>query len=149
MKLFGHPVHVMLIHFPAALFPMELICYFIFYKTGNPSFANAAYYAMFGGTVLGWFSVITGAIDLIRIKDNEALKAKALVHGAVNTTVVVSYSIFTMILYNNYPNLPEATSILLVIKAAVNALMIVGNYLGGNLVLKDKIGVLQPNTKMI
>jgi uncharacterized membrane protein len=100
---------------------------------------------MIGGVILGWLSVITGAIDLIRIKDNGALQAKALIHGSVNTMVVLGYTILASMIYKDYPNLPVATLSTLVIKASLNVLMIAGNYLGGNLVLKDKIGVIQSN----
>ncbi|MCW3107349.1 MAG: hypothetical protein JWQ09_1855 [Segetibacter sp.] len=141
MKFLGHPVHLMLIHFPAALFPMELVCYFIFYKTGNASFSNASFYAMCGGVLLGWLAILTGAIDLIRIKNNGILQAKALIHGFINSTVVITYSVLAYILYRYYPNLPLATITMLAIKVALNILMLAGNYLGGNLVLKYKIGV--------
>ena len=149
MKFFGHPIHVMLIHFPAALFPMELACYFIFYKTGDPSFGNASFYAMFGGAVLGWLSIITGAIDLVNIKDSGALQAKALIHGTINTIVVLTYTILASMIYKVYPNLPVATVTLLAVKVSLNILMIAGNYLGGNLVLKDKIGVIYSNKKTL
>lgn len=149
MKFLGHPVHMILIHFPAALFPMDFICSLLFYNTSNATFGYAAYYAMFGGTILGWLSVVTGAIDLISIKQGGAVISKALIHGTINMAVVTCYTVFTVILYSNYPNLPKPGLTLLVVKAGVNGLMIVGNYLGGNLVLKDKIGVLQHNTKTI
>lgn len=139
----------MLIHFPAALFPMELVCYFIFYKTENSSFGNASFYAMIGGVLLGWLAIVTGAIDLIMIKDNGAVQAKALIHGTINTIVVLTYSIVAYMLYKDYPNLPLATVTLLAVKASLNILMIAGNYLGGNLVLKYKIGVISANTKTI
>lgn len=137
----------MLIHFPAALFPMELVCYFILFKTGDASFGNASFYAMWGGSLLGWFAIITGAIDLITIKNDGALQAKALVHGTINTIVVLAYSIVAYILYKNYPNLPLATVAMLAIRVTLNIIMIAGNYLGGNLVLKHKMGVMPANTK--
>ncbi len=142
MKILGHPIHLMLVHFPAALFPMEVVCYYIYYQTGNASFGNASFYAMCGGVSLGWFAIITGAIDLVMIKgDQGAVKAKALIHGFINSTVVLAYSILAYMLFKDYPNPPLATVTLLVAKAALNVLMIAGNYLGGNLVLKYKIGV--------
>jgi uncharacterized membrane protein/uncharacterized protein with PQ loop repeat len=141
VKLFGHPIHVMLIHFPAALFPMELVCYFIYFQTANASFGNAAFYAMFGGMLLGWLAVITGAIDLIQLKHNNYVQGKALIHGFVNSTVVISYTVFTYMIYRHYPNIPQATLTILLVKAALNVLLVVGNYLGGNLVLKYKVGV--------
>ena len=141
MKFFGHPIHMMLIHFPAALFPMELICYFIFYQTTSVSFANASFYAICGGVIFGWLSIITGAIDLIMIKDGGTLQAKALIHGSLNTTVVLAYSLVALSLYKHYPDPPSATVTMLLLKAGLNVLMTAGNYLGGNLVLKHKIGV--------
>lgn len=53
MRIFGHPVHMMLIHFPAALLPMDLFCSIVGYFRGDHSFATAAYYAMAGGVALG------------------------------------------------------------------------------------------------
>ncbi len=142
MKILGHPLHLMLIHFPAALFPMEIICYYIYYRTGNRSFADASFYAMCGGAILGWLAVITGTIDLISIKEEQtAAKAKAMIHGLINTTVVIAYSALAYILYSRYPNLPAPTMTMLLVKAALNIVMIAGNYIGGTLILKYKIAI--------
>ncbi len=140
MKILGHPVHLMLIHFPAALFPVELIFYYIYYRTGNVSFADASFYAMGAGAILGWLAILTGTIDLIMIKEEQAeAKVKALIHGFINATVVLVYSILAYVLYKKYPDLPAATIMMLGVKAALNILMIAGNYLGGTLILKYKI----------
>lgn len=141
MKILRHPVHIMLIHFPAALFPMELICYFVYYKSGDASFASASYYAMCGGVLMGLLAVITGAIDLVMIKNNSAVQAKALIHGSINSIVVITYGMLACMLYKKYPGLPLATMPMLALKVALNITMIAGNYLGGNLILKYKIGV--------
>jgi uncharacterized membrane protein len=142
MKLFKHPIHVMLIHFPSALFPTELVLYFLFYKTANASFANASYDVMLGGVLLGWLAAITGFIDLILIKENNnAAKVAALIHGSINSTVLVVYSIFVYSLYLKYPALPAATVTVLLLKALLNIIMIAGNYLGGTLIFKYKIAI--------
>ncbi len=142
MKILGHPIHLMLIHFPAALFPMELIFYYIYYRTNNVSFADASFYGMSAGAIFGWLAILTGTIDLIMIKEsqNEA-KAKALIHGFINATVVFVYSILAYVLYKKYPDLPAATIMMLGVKASLNVLMIAGNYLGGTLILKYKIAI--------
>jgi uncharacterized membrane protein len=140
VKILGHPVHLMLIHFPAALFPAELIFYYIYYRTGSASFGNASFYAMCVGAIAGWLAIITGAIDLITIEENQGeAKAKAWIHGSINGTVVFAYSILAYMLYNKYPVLPAATLMMLLVKAGLNALMIAGNYVGGTLILKYKI----------
>ena len=142
MKILGHPLHLMLIHFPSALFPMELVGYGIFYFTGDRSFATASFYAIAAGSILGWLAIITGAMDLLKLfPDRTKVMNKTLIHGSINTTVVLVYSVFAWIGFTKYPQLPEASLVVLISKAWLVAFMLVGNYLGGSLVLKDKIGV--------
>jgi len=142
MKIFGHPAHVMLIHFPSALFPMDLVCSILARAYGMTSFADASFYALVGGVGLGYVAILTGAIDLLGIvKDKPKTVMKVFVHGAVNTIVVMGYSVIAFMAYKNYPHLSPDSSLMLVLKAALVAFMLVGNYLGGNLVLKEKIGI--------
>jgi uncharacterized membrane protein len=142
MKIFGHPVHLMLVHFPSALFPMDLACSIIAYVYGITSFVNASFYAMAGGVVLGFMAILAGAADLLGIaKDKPQLVVKVLIHGSINTTVVIGYSVIAFIAYKNYPQLLPDSLLMMVVKGALVTFMIVGNYFGGNLVLKEKIGV--------
>ncbi|AYB32212.1 DUF2231 domain-containing protein [Chryseolinea soli] len=142
MKIFGHPVHVMLIHFPSALFPMDLVCSIIAYAYGLNSFAHASFYAMAGGVVLGGMAMLAGGADLLTVsKDKPQLVVKILIHGSINTAVVIGYSIIAFMAYKNYPALLPDSLLIMALKGALVALMVVGNYFGGNLVLKEKIGV--------
>jgi uncharacterized membrane protein len=144
MKFLGHPLHLMLIHFPSALFPMELLSYSIYYFTNDESFATASLYALMAGSTLGWLAIITGAIDLLKISpERTKVMNKALIHGSVNTTVVLAYSVFAWIGFRKYPQLPEANLAALVLKLLLVTLMLVGNYMGGSLVLKDKMGTME------
>jgi uncharacterized membrane protein len=142
MKLFGHPLHLMFIHFPSALFPMECVCYGCLYYSGNVSFASASYYALVGGVLLGWLAVVFGTIDLMKIPSGktEAL-TKALVHGSINTTVVIMYTVLAWLLFLKYPALPKANGFLFCMKISLITFMIVGNYFGAQLVLKHKLGL--------
>jgi uncharacterized membrane protein len=140
MKLFGHPVHMMLLHFPAALLPMEMVCYGILFFTGDKHFALPAFYAMSGGIVLGWLAIITGATDLLAIPRSKAdVIKRALLHGSINTIVLTGYSVFWYIGLSKH-DIYSTSIAVLIIKLALITLLFVGNYFGGNLVLKDKIG---------
>jgi hypothetical protein len=68
-------------------------------------------------------------------------KAKAFLPGSINTTLVIGYTVLVYSLYNKAPNLLPALLTLLIIKALLNGLMVVGNYLGVILVLEDKVSV--------
>ena len=142
MKILGHPVHIMLIHFPSALFPMDLVCSAISYYSGDSSFTEASFYAMSGGVILGWIAVIFGTFDLLNVfeKKPEAMN-KALVHGCINVTVVIIYTVLAYIQYKHYPLLQPDNMLLLIIKAVTIGLMIVGNFIGGSLILKHKVAV--------
>ncbi|GAC1533796.1 MAG: hypothetical protein NVS3B15_14510 [Sediminibacterium sp.] len=97
---------------------------------------------MAGGVLLGAGAVITGTFDLIGVANNQpAVLKKVLIHGGVNTTVVIAYSILTYMAFKKYPGLVSDGLLKIIIKGCLVAFMIIGNYIGGSLVLKDKIGV--------
>ncbi len=144
MKVFGHPVHLVLVHFPSALFPMDVICSALFLATGETLFGHASVCAAVGGAALGWIAVVFGFIDLIRIPGTrtDAMR-RALIHGSINTSTVVAYTVFAFLALKYYPAMTANSVSLLVMKCAVVGGMIIGNFLGGNLVLKDRIGMIE------
>lgn len=145
MKVFGHPLHSMLIHFPTALLPMELIFSAINFIKGNSSFLHASYYTMTAGVALGWLAIIFGTFDLIGIFENKENKSevmnKALVHGGVNTVVILVYTILVYIQYKSYPLLEADSILVLIVKVLLNAFLIFGNFLGAELILKYRVAV--------
>ena len=143
MKIFGHPLHMMLIHFPSALLPMDLLCSFLGYYTGNSSFTDAAYFALAGGVGFGALAIITGVFDLAVIAEHKPLALKkALIHGVINSGVVIAYSIFAFRGYHQFPDLVQDTLTVLIVKGGLLTFMIAGNFLGGSLILKDKVGLI-------
>jgi uncharacterized membrane protein len=142
MKLLGHPVHVMLIHFPSALFPMDFVCSGIQYYTHNRSFTEASFYAMVGGVLLGYLVIIFGIFDLLNVVEKKPKSVKkALIHGGINTLVVIVYTVLAFIQYKHYPLLMPDGIRTLITKVIIISFMIIGNYIGGSLILKDKIAV--------
>lgn len=150
MKIGGHPVHMMLVHFPTALLPMALFCEIVFYYTQNLSFGTTAFYAAVGGVTMGWLAFCFGFLDLIKIRP-EAAKAQkvAMLHGSINTVVLIVYSIFVYQQWKVLPVTELPTMVMLSIKAGAIVLLLAGNYFGGNLVLKYQIGVQHPNIDYI
>ncbi|HWI90466.1 MAG TPA: DUF2231 domain-containing protein [Flavisolibacter sp.] len=140
MKILHHPLHVMLIHFPTALLPMDLVLSYLFYTTGNESFGSAAFYCLIAGVGLGLLSGVTGLIDLVMIKDKAAMSA-ALIHGGINLTAILIFSVFAYRSWNLYPQIQLPAITVLVVKLIIVVLMLVGNYLGGRLILKHHIAI--------
>ena len=138
MKIFGHPLHMMLVHFPTALLPMDLVCSLLALWTGNPSFVDAAFFALAGGALTGWLAVTAGLFDLVPVAEAKpsALR-KALIHGGINTTAIIVYSILAYRQWQQFPQLEADGTGLLILKGGLLTFIMVGNYLGGSLILKD------------
>lgn len=141
MKIFGHPIHLLLIHFPAALIPMDLACSLLQYYMHNNSFGLAGFYALAGGVAIGWLAICFGLLDLVKIS-LQALQAQkiALIHGGINTVVIIAYTIFAVKGLKAYPEVVPASMPLIISKAVLVAGMFTGNFFGGNLVLKYGVG---------
>jgi uncharacterized membrane protein len=140
MKILKHPLHVMLIHFPTALLPMDLVLSYLFYRTGSESYGTAAFYCLVAGVGLGLLAGITGLIDLVLIKDRNAMAA-ALIHGGINLTAILVFSVFAWKSWNLYPQLLTPTITTLAVKLAAVIFMLTGNYLGGKLIFKHHIAI--------
>ncbi|KAA9331780.1 DUF2231 domain-containing protein [Adhaeribacter soli] len=142
MKLDYHPPHLILIHFPAALFPMDLVCSAIALYRQDQSFNYAAFYALGGGVLVGWLAVMFGFVDLSRIPaERKAALNTGLIHGSINTVMLIGYSVLFFLQWRS-PEITYATVPLLLLKGVLLLLLIVGNYLGAQLLLKHKIGIL-------
>jgi uncharacterized membrane protein len=142
MKLFGHPVHMMVVHFPSALIPMDLVLNAIGMYTHDVSFIIAGFYCLVGGAVLGWAAVVFGAADLLTISaEREKTIRAALIHGGVNTTVVICATVIAWMQYKKLPIIAPPAMLWLGVRALLVAVLLIGNYVGGNLVLKHRLGV--------
>lgn len=121
---------------------MDLVCSALGYYTGDTSFVDASFFAMAGAVLFGGLAIITGTFDLLGLVENKpiALK-KALIHGGINATVIIAYSILAFHAWKQFPALDGDTLGVLILKACLITFMIVGNYLGGSLILKHRVGL--------
>jgi uncharacterized membrane protein len=142
MKFFGHPIHIMLVHFPAGLLPIELLAYAVYVFYGIEAFATTSFHLTFAGVALGWLASVFGVVDLAKIQQTHKTALNpTLIHGGLNLLVMTVYSVILYKACLAYPQPQTASYVLLSVKAATNLVMLVGNYYGGNLILKHKIAV--------
>jgi uncharacterized membrane protein len=142
MKLAGHPVHVMVIHFPAALLPGDLLLSFLGYYYRQPEFARAGFYCATGGVLIGCLAILTGVFDLVAIpKSNKEALATGLTHGFINGLVIFVYGILAWKTWKSgtYTEVGSMTS--LIIKSVLVLALVFGNYLGGKLIYKYLVGI--------
>ena len=131
---------MMLVHFPTALLPMSagFDIARIFFRDENLTLFS--FYCGTAGTAIGFLALLFGTGDLLRIETEIRAFTKALLHGGLNLTWLIIFSVIIGIDLKTYPhlNLPSTGEVL--IKLCVVAGMLYSNFLGGELVLKHDIG---------
>ena len=137
-KLFGHPIHQMLIVFPLGVLAMSLIFDLIGRFAGLPGLHEAAYYMIAAGVVSGLVAAVFGLIDYLAIPSGTRAKRIGRLHGIGNVIVVVLFAA-SWFLRRDDPAQPAILAI--VLSAAAAALGGVTGWLGGELVGRLGVGV--------
>jgi uncharacterized membrane protein len=135
-KLFGHPVHPMLIPFPLGLLGMAVIFDVLAVVAGQTSLGLAAHSMIAAGIITGLIAAIPGAIDWSAIPSGTRAKQIATTHGLGNVIIVVLFTI-AWLLRRQTPDDPSGLPLILELIALVGA--VATGWLGGELV--DRLGV--------
>jgi uncharacterized membrane protein len=137
-KLFGHPIHQMLIVFPLGLLATGVIFDVIHLITSTPLWAEVAYWMIAAGIVGGLVAALFGLIDWLGIPAGTRAKRIGLLHGIGNLVVVLLFA-GSWLMRRVNPTTPE--SLALVFSFAGLGLALVTAWLGGELVSRLGIGV--------
>jgi uncharacterized membrane protein len=135
-KLFGHPVHPMLIVFPLGLLATAVIFDIIGIVSRNGAWSAIAYYMIPAGIIGGLVAAVFGLIDWLAIPRGTRARAIGSYHAIANVIVLALFAI-SWVLRVPEPTLPSGWALLLSFAGAVLAL--VSGWLGGELV--DRLGI--------
>lgn len=135
-KLLGHSIHPMMIVFPLGLLATAVIFDIVFYATGNTAFPVVSYWLIVAGIIGGFLAAIFGWFDWFAIPSNTRAKTIGLLHGSVNSIVMLLF-IGSMYFRSGRSPEPDATAATLSFAGA--ALALVGGWLGGELV--ERLGI--------
>jgi uncharacterized membrane protein len=135
-KLFGHPIHQMLIVFPLGLLAMALVFDIIHFATANGYWSEIAYRLISAGILTGFLAAPFGVIDWRAIPAGTRAKRVGALHGLGNVVVLLLFAV-SWAFRGTEPRAPEF--IAYVTAFAGGALALVTAWLGGELV--DRLGV--------
>ena len=137
-KLFGHPVHQMLIVFPLGLLATSFIFDIVYLATDNTRWADISFWMIASGIVGGLVAAIFGLIDFLAIPGGTRAKRIGAMHGIGNVIVVGLFAASWLYRYD-VPMVPEPGAIVLSARAV--ALALFTGWLGGELVDRLSVGV--------
>jgi uncharacterized membrane protein len=137
-KLFGHPVHQMLIVFPLGLLGMSVIFDIVHLATDDPMFAAVAYWMLVAGVAGGLLAAPFGFIDFLGIPAGTRAKRIGALHGVGNLVVTLLFLASVLIRRDDAAVPPDAAYIC---SFAGFVLALFTGWLGGELVNRLGIGV--------
>jgi uncharacterized membrane protein len=135
-RLFGHPIHQMLVVFPLGLLGGAVAFDLVFLVTGRDMFAVVAHLMIAGGLIAGLLAAPFGTIDWLAVPRGTRAKSVGALH-AVGNVVVLALFAGSWWLRRDNPALPDAIAHVLSFLGV--ALSLVTAWLGGELV--DRLGV--------
>lgn len=138
MRLFGHPVHPMLIVFPLGLLGTSLVFDILHLATGGEHWALVSYYLIAAGILSGLLAAPFGLIDWLGLPGGTRAKRIGLLHGGGNVVVLLLFAL-SWFLRRDLPTAPGGLEIGLSVVAVLLAL--VSGWLGGELVNRLGVGV--------
>ena len=136
-KLFGHPIHQMLIVFPLGLLPVAALADIAALATGNNFWFQMAFYMIAAGILGGLVAAVFGTIDYLAIPAGTRAKRIGFLHGAGNVVVVGLFAVSWWLRYSSVDLAPGNLALILGFSAI--GLALVTAWLGGELV--DRLGV--------
>jgi uncharacterized membrane protein len=125
IKLFGHPLHQVLIDG-------------IFLATGSETIATVAFYLIASGVIGGLLAAPAGLVDWLAIPSGTRAKRVGALHGLGNV-VVLSLFVASWLLRRDVPSLPTTAAV--VFSFAGFGLAGLTGWLGGELVNRLGVGV--------
>ena len=137
-KLFGHPIHQMLIVFPLGLLATALVFDAVQLITGNGFWSELSYWMIAAGVISGLIAAPFGFVDWLAIPSRTRAKRIGAIHGTGNVIVVGLYGLSWLMRTGN-PSTPETPA--LVMAFLGGGLALITGWLGGELVARLSVGV--------
>lgn len=137
-RLFGHPVHQMMIVLPLGLLSGAVIFDVVHLLTGGAEWTIVSYWLIAAGVLSGLLAAVFGVADWTKIPGGTRAKRVGSLHGGGNVVVVVLFALSWFL--RGEPQ-ADPSGLALVLSFAGGALSLVTGWLGGELVGRLSVGV--------
>lgn len=138
----GHPIHPMLVHFPAALFPTSLLFDLFSLGLGGNTYVKTAFYTMVVGELVALLAAVAGAADyLTELVPGTVMFRVGTVHALFNVVILLLYAFNIGLRLGPTLEASRASVGPLLLSLAGVVLLTISNNLGGRLVYQYGVGV--------
>lgn len=142
VKIFGHPIHPMLVAYPIALYTATLVAYIVYAAGGDPFWFRVGLAANGAGIIMAAVTALPGFIDwAMGIPNGSPAKKHGLTHMLLNVAALVLFAInfFVHLGQHSDAHPDKAVGIIL---AVLGVLCTVGaGFFGWTMIQNDHVGV--------
>jgi len=142
MRVFGHPVHAIVVEFPIGLLVTAFVWDAGAWLGLEPRLAIAGYYSELTGLVLGALAVATGVLELLSPALSAELRPKVLRHAGASLAAA-SLFVVAFALRRKAGADATPTTVVLALEALGAATLGVTGFLGGELVFRHGVGSVE------
>lgn len=143
LKLFGHPIHPMVVAYPIAFYTSTLVAFLIHAFTADAFWVRVAIAANLAGVVMAVVAAVPGFIDwLVGIPSGTRAKRTGLIHLSLNVAALVVFLISLFSYLGRWSDPEGATATLGIILALIGVgLTVAAGFQGWILIQDHHVGV--------
>ncbi len=145
LRLFGHPAHVMLVHFPLALLGTSLLWDGVALLSGDATFWAISFWCMAAGLAASIPTAVAGFVDYAAIEKDSPAEPTATRHMLFMLASVSAYVGSVVVRRGPSPPSGGVLAAALLLEAVGALLLFVGAHHGGELVYGYGIGRKEPS----
>ena len=134
-KPLSHPSHPMFVHFPTALFPTAILFDILSWGLTEPELVRAAFYNIAVGLAASVLAVLTGFVDYFGMVSGSRKHRVTTWHMLSNLPLLLIFAV-SLGLRSLELDATRTPLYILVLPLVGVPFLIVGNYLGGELVYR-------------
>ncbi len=137
VRLAGHPVHPLLVHFPAALWPASLLWDALGWWRGDALWWQMSYWSLALGATMAVLAAVTGFLEYLGLPPGVRAMQTATAHMLVMLTATGAF-VASWLLRSGTAAAPPPFAVGLSLAGLL--LLLVGGWLGGTLVYRYGVG---------
>ena len=141
VKLFGHPIHPMLVAYPVAFYTATLVCYIVYNSNADPFWFKVGVVANVAGAVMAAVAAIPGFIDWLYIPSDSRAKKTGLFHMVCNVIALVCYAVVAWMSCPKWDGTTPGLGLAIPLTAVGFLLTLIAGFLGWALIQKHHVGV--------
>jgi uncharacterized membrane protein len=142
IKIFGHPIHPMVVGYPVAFYTSTLVGFIIYATTDDPFWLKQTIAANLAGVAMAVVAALPGFLDwLLAIPKGTNAKRTGLLHMTLNVTALVLFLISLLVYLGSWNGPAKGAGLGIVLAALGIGATLGAGFLGWSLVQDHHVGV--------